>query len=161
MNQKPLELTLREAATDGIAYFVDGSGNDYFRPRDGGPVRPLVHGKDDHPMMYQFSRRHPLAEVGRKFASLEEADHYVGALFDFTRMILNASVVTDARLSGEARRETSDFVKKGQEKIKRKHLGVLDTIPGFDKVRKYLDMTPVQINKELKAHANPSLQGIL
>lgn len=153
--QKPLELTLKEAVTDGIAYFVDESGIEYFRPRDGEPIRPLIHGQDNHPMMYQFSRQDPLAEVGRKFASLEEADHYVGALADFDRMILFVNVAADTKLSEKLRREASEYVTKEQKRMKRENLGVLDTIPGFDKVRKYLDMSPEQIYSELKVQGVP------
>jgi hypothetical protein len=149
--QRQLELTLKAAATDGIAYFVDASGVQYFRPRDGNPIRPLIWGKDNHPMMYQFSRPHPLAEVGRTFTSLEAADHYVGALADFDRMISLVNI-TNSNLSEELRKRASAAVVSEQERMKKDNLGVLDSVPGFESVRKYLDMTPEQIYEDLKIH---------
>jgi len=156
-----LELTLQEATTDGIAYFIDSSGNEYFRPRKAGPtgkerIRPLIHGHDNHPMMYQFSRRNPLAEIGRKFASIEEAEHYVAALHNFDRMIRLADIAGDAT-TGEGLAQQAFFqVRSLKELLKKDSLDVLETIPGFDSVRKYLDMQPSEIHRELTFQGTPT-----
>ncbi|MBI4451415.1 hypothetical protein HY642_05555 [Candidatus Woesearchaeota archaeon] len=140
-----LELTLRAAATDGIAYFVDEAGNPYFHPRDAAPIRPLIDGKDNHPMMYQFSRPNPLAEVGRKFKSPEEANKYVDAVTSFATMMLFVEIAGRTDLSDDARKIAEESVVQTQGMIRQKHMQVLDTVKGFEHVKKYLDMPPKQI----------------
>lgn len=90
-----------------------------------------------------------LAKIGRKFTDLEEAEHYVGALADFDRMILLATTTNDPFLSVILRNRTTDLIFREQKRIKEDYLTVLDTIPGFDQVRKYLDMEPSEICAEL------------
>ena len=148
-----LELTLDGAADDGIAYFTDDAGKKYFRPRDGKPIRPLIQGKDDHPMMYQYSGRHPLAEIGRKFRSIQDADHYVRALVNFDHIIRHAIIAGDVNNSDGLREKAATYIVEKQEKIKTEDLGVLETIPGFDEVREYLDMTPEQIYSALETRS--------
>lgn len=148
-DQKPLELTLQDASTSGIAYFVDSSGNEFFRSWDGSPIRPLIHGKDDHPMMYQFSRSHPLAEKGRKFISPEKADHYVSALVHLDNMITLVDIANSKRYPDDIRKEAYDSAVSEQERIKKDDLGVLDSIPGFKPLRKYLFMKPEEIYADL------------
>lgn len=149
---EPLELILQSAATDGIAYFVDEEGTRYFRPRDGQPIRPLNHDIDGHPMMYQFSREHPLAEKGRRFATPAQADRYVGILADLDMMFLLANVSENPALSEGTRHELTALVRSKQEGLKL-DLAVLETIPGFAAVRKYLDMEPREIYAGLEARA--------
>lgn len=148
----PLELTLDAAACDGIAYFSGSDGKEYFRPGGGEPIRELVCGSDNHPMMYQFSKVHPLAEVGRKFASPREASHYVGALSDFEMWILLINLNNDVDMPEEKKGKTREVLLREQERMKRENLAVLDTVPGFEVVRKYFDMTLEDVWADLQAN---------
>ncbi|MBI5391047.1 hypothetical protein HZB02_06180 [Candidatus Woesearchaeota archaeon] len=145
MDSHPLELILKYAATEGIAYFEDLAGNGYFRPYNGQPIRPLVHGHDDHPLMYQFSHQNPLAEVGRIFLSLGEADHYVKALTDFDRMMFLAVFSQNPQLPDNVRASLCAYALERQRSITQHHLPVLETVRDFGKLTKYLEMTPEQI----------------
>lgn len=150
--ESPLELTLECAASDGIAYFKGANGKEYFRPRNGEAIRELVWGADNHPMMYQFSKVHPLAEVGRKFSTPREADHYVGALSDFEMWVLLINLYNDERMPEEMKDKTREALLLEQERMRRENLAVLDTVPGFEVVRKYFDMTLEDVWADLRTN---------
>jgi len=111
MSVLPLELTLLFATRDGIAYFEGNDGQKYFRPRDEQPIRPLVEGQDDHPMMYQLSAPHPLAAKGVKFQDLEEANLYVGVLSVYEDMLTISRIALKER--------DTDLGRRAQELIPR------------------------------------------
>ena len=146
-----LELTLECAATDGIAYFKGSNGKEYFRPGGGKPIRALDNGHHEHPMMYQFSRVHPLAESGRKFSTPREAEHYVGALSDFEMMLLLISATFNAPELEKFKERVRKTILEEQERMKRDNLAVLDTVPGFNLVRKYLYMSADDIYADLES----------
>ena len=147
-----LELTLECAATDGIAYFKCDDGRKYFRPRDNEPIRELIHGQDNHPMMYQFSSVLPLAEIGRKFSTPRQASQYISALSDFEMWVLLIKLYNDAYMPADKKVETRDVLVREQERMKRDNLAVLDTVQGFDVVRKYFDMTIEDVWANLQAN---------
>ncbi len=157
-NEQPLELTLQEIFTDGLAYFIDTKGNQYFCPREDANIRPLIPGRDNHPMMYQFSQPHPLAEPGKKFSSIPKAQQYVRALTDFDRLIfLLFTQAQSQALPEKLLNRICKSVIDEQERIKKEYLPILKTIPQFKFMQKYLDMTPEQITKEIQEQTNFSM----
>lgn len=141
------KLTLSQASIDGNAYFSDDAKSFYFRSRDGQPICNRILGIDDL-RRYQSSSIHPLAEMERTFEDASEAERYVSALVDLSRMLRVSVFCADPTVSEIQKTDAAGLAARLHAKLKREDLSILETIAGFEPFRKYLDLSPEQIYAE-------------
>ena len=146
-----LEVQVDKVYRSGLAYFRVGE-TPHIRERNG-KWHEASH-LDYHPLLIQFDYESPLAEIGKKFSLVQEADHYVQAITGFERIILLAEVATSNGCSRTLREELDRLLDTRQNDVKDKYLETLQKIPAFDQVKLILGMKIDEIVKYLQSKSD-------